>query len=756
MATLEEFEPSLKEVVQAKRLSATKMDKLKELALKNMEHDTQLVTTLYRTHKSLSPSQKISSLYVFDALARGARHQVNKRGISGDIHSDKGNCATFLLKIEGIVDGLFSDMVSLHLPEAKEKTKKILDIWTKSSTFPTPVLDRLTNIVKDAMAEKDYETNNVKPASVDPRQQTTPPIITQGTTATQSPPTPIAPGSAQSTLLALLSQAANAVASNNGQAISNGVPPPLSMDSAQLALLQQLSQSVQGGAVPTQQPVTLPVSSLVPSSAHVPPVAPPIGGTSQPQPYYRNDHIAPGRPQARDHQQHHHPYDRYNGPERGREHRDNFYDNRANHRGDYNHNVNQNYNGAGGYGRGDFRGRFNRGGFRGRGGGGAGRGRWDDQGPYGDNYRERSREEREWNDYSRGGDYGRSRSRSPPPRGRYQGGDPAGGRWNDEPYHRPPPGREFTDPPPSVPAESSGKDEFGRDIRPESPDGDAPVTAARSPTVSTHTRSPPPSHPQPTESRMDMDISSDPPPPTRSPTVASKESSISRMSSTAASGGSSESSGGLDTFDFSKFNPMEASSWEALGKAWTATNGYVPSQEELMQCVMSGTMLAMQQQGGTNATQEQSWPQADTTTGGQNQSRSGSRWDQGEPSTAGATSARSKGGRGGGGGAGAYSGFVSGGFTHLHESQSDTDAITLSGNDAPESNEADAVQTSTADHSDSTQQQNGVHPGEDRMESSPPQDEGGAPSGKMQRVGDKWVFVRSDAPAPPSTAAVEA
>lgn len=44
---------------------------------------------------------------------------MNKRGVTGDINSTKGNAATFLLKIEGVLDGLFQDMVSLDNSEAK-------------------------------------------------------------------------------------------------------------------------------------------------------------------------------------------------------------------------------------------------------------------------------------------------------------------------------------------------------------------------------------------------------------------------------------------------------------------------------------------------------------------------------------------------------------------------------------------------------------------------------------------------------------
>jgi protein NRD1 len=83
------------------------------------QHDTQIVSILYRTHKSLPTAAKVSSLYVFDALSRAARHQVNKQGLTGDMNSTEGNCATFLLKVEGVLEGLFQDMIMVGSSEAK-------------------------------------------------------------------------------------------------------------------------------------------------------------------------------------------------------------------------------------------------------------------------------------------------------------------------------------------------------------------------------------------------------------------------------------------------------------------------------------------------------------------------------------------------------------------------------------------------------------------------------------------------------------
>ena len=75
---------------------------------------------LYRTHKSLPNSQKVSSLYVFDALARAARHQANKHSlpVKENTGDKPGNAGTFLFKLEGVLDGLIEDMVAVDTPEA--------------------------------------------------------------------------------------------------------------------------------------------------------------------------------------------------------------------------------------------------------------------------------------------------------------------------------------------------------------------------------------------------------------------------------------------------------------------------------------------------------------------------------------------------------------------------------------------------------------------------------------------------------------
>ncbi len=40
-------------------------------------------------------------------------------GLTGSVYSEKGNCATFLLKVEGVLEGLFQDMLTIGTEESK-------------------------------------------------------------------------------------------------------------------------------------------------------------------------------------------------------------------------------------------------------------------------------------------------------------------------------------------------------------------------------------------------------------------------------------------------------------------------------------------------------------------------------------------------------------------------------------------------------------------------------------------------------------
>lgn len=236
-------------------------------------------------------------------------------------------------------------------------------------------------------------------------------------------------------------------------------------------------------------------------------------------------------------------FNEYNGPSnRGRE-RPAFHDNR---RGGYRggHSAQQ------GYGRDDFR-----------------SGRYEE--------RDRYREEDDRVPYN-GQRF--SRSRSPPLRRKFEA---PSGRRDVRPYS--PPGRPSlasmgdNDRPRepakrALPQKASGKDEFGRDIRSPSVEASS-VPAQRAPSEAR----------QSTEegSTWSRDRS---PQSQRIPEKLPLESERKPMTA------STMKAGGLDSFDFSSFSPTDPACWKALGDAYTVTNGYLPSQEELMQYIMAQMM----------------------------------------------------------------------------------------------------------------------------------------------------------------------
>ncbi|KAF5387355.1 hypothetical protein D9757_005718 [Collybiopsis confluens] len=536
MNQIEEFESKLKEVVQAKRLSASKITNLTELAMKLMKNDTQLVSILYRTHKSLSSLAKISSLYVFDALARAAKSHVNKHNLVGDINASEGNCATFLLKMQGVLEGLFKDMNSAVIPGAKrvfqcpnyniillmlsfweldfEKSQKVLDIWVKGNTFPPALLSQLADVLKSKDTVKEI---SVKPvASSDPRMgvsktatptpppaTVTPPLATSSQITTPSPL-----NNSQSALFAFLAQAAaNAGATATSTQASTSVslapvpsaPAVPQLDVAQLALLKQLTQTAQisnmysntGSAL--VQSLTSDVNAARASSG--------------------NEHASSHLP-------------RFGSPD------------------------DENYHGGRGGPRGGSR--------------GAGRERWyEGRGKRGgrDHFRDRDRSDRAK----------RSRSRSPPSR--------YGARREIKPYsppRRPMAAAAVREPldtggesqPPSAIADDAEIDEFGR-MRPPSEDTKNGIVEPQTNAI------------QSSQQQQQQQ-----------PSSVTTESNALSTTSSGSMLDNTNTSPGLDQFNIASFDFTAPASWEELGKMWLKSYSAVPTTEQLMQFVMlAGTSM---------------------------------------------------------------------------------------------------------------------------------------------------------------------
>jgi len=356
-----------------------------------------------------------------------------------------------------------------------------------------------------------------------------------------------------------------------------------------------------------------------------------------------------------------------------------------------------------------FRGRF-RGGYRSRGRG----------------YRDRFYDNTRGLGVAHGGR--RSRSRSPP-RSRYGGAGPR----DVQPYsppHRP----SVADRPDIDSSEGSssrpGVDEFGREIRPSSDDDGSETLddLKQRPTLQSQ---PPPA----------AAVSS---PPTSTPWPVFEEgpgSGSRESSTTTASQGASTTNGSdvlpqdggdlsLESFDYSTFDPMSPASWEALGRAWAVTNGRQPSQEELMMFVMEAT-VSMASQANPNGP-------GPAMQG--NHQRTGPRWT-GEPRGGPLRGGRSRGAFGARGGRGGFGYGHSGGDGQARWDYGGGDAYANS-TDAIVLGEHTDTQNSAGWGQGAAHEQ--VQAGLGGEEGDEQTENQGAAGGRMEKMGDGWVFTRND------------
>jgi len=112
--TPQPFDDLLERTVRAPRLSGSRVKELSELAMKYVAEDHEIVASLLRLNNSLpaASTQRVSSLYVFDAIAREAKRLVDK-GVGRTVSTErgKGTQAGLLAKMEGVVDSWVAGML---------------------------------------------------------------------------------------------------------------------------------------------------------------------------------------------------------------------------------------------------------------------------------------------------------------------------------------------------------------------------------------------------------------------------------------------------------------------------------------------------------------------------------------------------------------------------------------------------------------------------------------------------------------------
>ncbi|KAM0748062.1 hypothetical protein T439DRAFT_328049 [Meredithblackwellia eburnea MCA 4105] len=193
--SLQDFDKEVNKVVAKGKLSAAAVQSVVDHAMANITSDANLLSTLFRAHKKATSPNKLTSLYLVDAVAREAKTRARKslkeekdKGKGKETDSPRapipapetgsttptdeppplplpsgssettpakaslqqqqpGSAAfmSFLAKVEGVLSKFVLDCWENGPKEHREKVRKVLDIWTKAGTFNPTVLARISN-----------------------------------------------------------------------------------------------------------------------------------------------------------------------------------------------------------------------------------------------------------------------------------------------------------------------------------------------------------------------------------------------------------------------------------------------------------------------------------------------------------------------------------------------------------------------------------------------------------------------------------
>ncbi|GAA6024062.1 hypothetical protein JCM10207_009295 [Rhodosporidiobolus poonsookiae] len=240
MTSLEDFDRQVKGVVTKGKLSATFVDGIVTAAMANVESDSHLVATLWRQHKKAPSANKLTSLYIIDAVAREARSRQKKidkegkgktpaaasppaagsttpLGSPGPSTTPKskgdGTYASFLKKLEAVLGKLVLDNWENGKEEHKEKVRKVLDIWTKAGTFSSSQLVRISQKLLASSSMKSSSSTPAAGTSGSPKQPSLSPGLSPPPEAKPAP-APAGSGSAiPANVLALLAASSQAAPS---------------------------------------------------------------------------------------------------------------------------------------------------------------------------------------------------------------------------------------------------------------------------------------------------------------------------------------------------------------------------------------------------------------------------------------------------------------------------------------------------------------------------------------------------------------
>ncbi|KAI1844158.1 hypothetical protein JX266_009642 [Neoarthrinium moseri] len=204
-------------------VSGSQIKNLTALCVDNIQSESVLIQKIFTHFKKTPGSHKLGVLYVVDSVTRRWIDHAKQQGQTINSSAPDGTYAAGVHRVTELLPVLMNDILQSAPAEHKEKIKKLVDIWEKGSTFPSPMIE---SFKEKLSAPKNQSTTPVGSPPPGPGL----PGLPGFNVATNANPPAAAPAGAPSDIMEALKK----IAQQNIAAppASNVMPPAAPFDSA--------------------------------------------------------------------------------------------------------------------------------------------------------------------------------------------------------------------------------------------------------------------------------------------------------------------------------------------------------------------------------------------------------------------------------------------------------------------------------------------------------------------------------------------
>ncbi|KAM5342936.1 hypothetical protein ACJ41O_013902 [Fusarium nematophilum] len=122
-------------------VSGSRITSLTSLCVSNIQSESVLIQKIYTHFKKAPGTHKLGVLYVVDSVTRKWLEQAKAQAQAINSSAQDGTYAAGVHRVTELMPVLMNDILQTAPAEQKEKIKKLLDIWEKGQTFPSPMIE---------------------------------------------------------------------------------------------------------------------------------------------------------------------------------------------------------------------------------------------------------------------------------------------------------------------------------------------------------------------------------------------------------------------------------------------------------------------------------------------------------------------------------------------------------------------------------------------------------------------------------------